>query len=74
MYRVILILYVLAMPGLTYCQPPTYNTAQQTLINEHVYGGLPSTTQLLFRNGYVLEYDESEVVSSDAICETRVFR
>ena len=41
-FSVLLSLYVLANPD---------------LIEEHAYGGLPSSGDLMFRNAYVLDYD-----------------
>ena len=62
MRKVIVILLWVVLVDLANPQPPTYTPAQQVLIDEHVYGGVPSTTQLLVRNGYVCEYDESAKV------------
>lgn len=60
-------IYIVAgiMLSLTYVQPTdaepvdlnNLTTDQQSLLNEHVYGGLPGTENIYIRQGYVLSYN-----------------
>ena len=40
-------------------QPPTFDSLQQALIDEHCPWGLPSTSNVNVRQGYVTAYDSS---------------
>jgi len=46
--------------SITIADPVNLNSLtyeQQELINEHIYGGIPGTSNIYIRNGYILSYN-----------------
>ena len=41
---------------------PSFTDAENTIVTEHVYRGLPGTSNIHVRNGYVISYDAARRV------------